>query len=353
MTCSQLVAPSVLTKTAVMMTFERQAVLRRLYASMLRIRTVEEGLAAHYAEQEMRCPVHLCTGQEAVTAAATLPLQTRDYVLSGHRSHGHYLGKGGNLKRMIAEIYGRATGCAGGIGGSMHLVDLEVGFLGAAPIVGSTIPIAVGAAFGTQLRGEDRVTMVFFGDGATEAGVLHESLNFASLKHLPVVFVCENNLYSVYSPLEVRQPEGRAIADLARAHQVRTHAADGNDAEAAFELCADAVEYARSGNGPVFLEFATYRWREHCGPNFDNSIGYRTEAEYLEWRQRDPLQNLHDRLVGEGVAAETELEQLAQSLQADFDEAIEFAKNSPFPDATAMDAHVYAEPARTTLRAAA
>ena len=170
---------------------------RALHRGMLYIRTVEERIADMYPEQEMRCPVHLSIGQEAAEAGSGLALERSDYALSGHRSHGHYLAKGGDLKSMMAEIYGKATGCSGGKGGSMHLIDLDAGFLGAVPIVGSTIPIGVGTAFGSKSKGENRVTMIFFGDGATETGVFHESLNFAALHKLPVVFLCENNLYSV------------------------------------------------------------------------------------------------------------------------------------------------------------
>ncbi len=251
--------------------------LIRLYREMLRIRLIEERIVTLYADQEMRCPVHLCIGQEGIAVGACAALDPRDYVFSGHRSHGHYLAKGGNLNAMMAEIYGKATGCAGGKGGSMHLIDLDAGFMGSTPIVGSTIPIAVGAAFGSVMQNDDRVTMVFFGDGAVETGVFHESLNFAALKKLPVIFVCENNLYSVYSPLEVRQPAGRRILNLALAQGIESIEGDGNNVELVHELCSRAVGKARKGGGPTFFEFATYRWREHCGPEYDNHIGYRSE----------------------------------------------------------------------------
>ena len=180
--------------------------LKKLYREMVRIRIVEESIAEHYPEQEMRCPVHFSIGQEAVAVGVCVHLDPSDHVFSNHRSHGHYLAKGGDLKAMVAEIYGKEAGCSRGFGGSMHLLDLKHGFLGAAPIVGSTIPIAVGSALTATVKEEDRVTVVFLGDGATEEGVFSESLNFAALKQLPVVFVCENNLYSVYSPLSVSQP---------------------------------------------------------------------------------------------------------------------------------------------------
>jgi len=318
------------------------ALKKSLYRSMLNIRLVEERIAALYPEQEMRCPVHLCIGQEAAEAGSALALNKDDQAVSGHRSHGHYLAKGGSLKSMMAEIYGKATGCAGGKGGSMHLVDVDAGFLGSAPIVGSTIPIGVGAALSAQMQGTDRVVMVYLGDGAAETGVFYESLNFAALKNLAVVFVCENNLYSVYSPLDVRQPAGRTLADLARAHGIESHCADGNDVETVYEMTRDAVATARRGAGPVFLEFATYRWREHCGPNFDNHIGYRSEDEYEAWQLRDPVALYRNRLIKDGVADALELDVLADDLNADLNEAVAFAKTSPFPSPETAPANVYA-----------
>lgn len=320
----------------------RVGLKKSLYKTMLRIRTVEESIAELYPEQEMRCPVHLCIGQEAAEAGSGLALENRDYAISGHRSHGHYLAKGGDLKAMMAEIYGKATGCADGKGGSMHLIDLDAGFLGAAPIVSSTIPIGVGAALASKMKGEGRVIMVYLGDGSVETGVFHESLNFAALKKLPVVFLCENNLYSVYSPMHVRQPDGRRIADLARAYGMESHIADGNDIEGVFELSKSAVDGARRGDGPVFLEFSTYRWREHCGPNFDNHIGYRTEQEFEEWLKRDPVARYRDKLLSEGTATAKELDTMAAELAAEMEEAVNFAKSSPFPDPERAKLHVYA-----------
>ena len=316
--------------------------LRHLYYEMLRVRMVEEAIADRYPEQEMRCPVHLCIGQEAVAVGVCAGLARTDYVLSGHRSHGHYLAKGGDLPAMMAELYGKATGCSGGKGGSMHLVDLGAGFLGAAPIVASTLPIAVGAAFGTVMRGEDRVAAAFFGEGATEEGVFHESVNFAALKKLPVVFVCENNFYSVYSPLSVRQPPGREVFRLAQGHGVESHQADGNDVEAVADLAGHAVGKARAGGGPTFLEFKTYRWREHCGPGYDNDLGYRTEAEFLEWKERCPVARLRRRLLADGLACVAELAAMEGRIRDEIEAAFRHARESPVPDAELLMEHVYA-----------
>jgi len=313
-----------------------------LYRGMLYIRTVEERIAELYPEQEIRCPVHLCIGQEAAEVGSGMALERSDYAFSGHRSHGHYLAKGGDLKSMMAEIYGKSTGCAGGKGGSMHLIDLDAGFMGAVPIVGSTIPIGVGTAFGSRLKGEDRVTMIYFGDGATETGVFHESLNFAALHKLSVVFLCENNLYSVYSPMNVRQPAGRTIADLAAAHGIENHAADGNDVETVYSLSKAAVDTARRGTGPVFLEFSTYRWREHCGPDFDNHVGYRSEEEFKEWQKKDPLTRYRELLIAEGTATENELAALAAELLVEVNAAVQFAQSSEFPAPVGAEQRVYA-----------
>ena len=314
----------------------------QLYTQMLRIRLVEEAIAALYPEQQMRCPVHLCIGQEAVAVGVCAALAREDYVLGGHRSHGHYLAKGGDLKAFMAELYGKVDGCCQGRGGSMHLVDLSVGFLGSTPIVGSTIPIAVGAALACALRGEPRVTAVFFGEAATEEGVFHEAINFASVKRLPMVFVCENNLYSVYSPLSVRQPEGRALATLAEGHGVANAHGDGNDVLTVASVAAEAVARARRGEGPTFLEFTTYRWREHCGPNYDNDLGYRTEHEFAQWKARCPIQQLQRALLSDGVLSDADVQATARQVESEIAQAVAFAKASPFPPDQRLAEHVVA-----------
>lgn len=309
---------------------------------MLRIRMVEEKIAELYPEQEMRCPVHLCIGQEAVAVGVCANLSRDDYVFSGHRSHGHYLAKGGDLKKMMAELYGKKTGCSKGKGGSMHLVELSAGFLGATPIVGSTIPIAVGAAFGTMMRGEHRVTAVFFGEAAIEEGVFHESVNFAVLKKLPVIFVCENNLYSVYSPLSVRQPDCRQIFKLARGHGAVSYQGDGNDIFKVYGLTESAVRRARQGGGPTFLEFKTYRWREHCGPNYDNDLGYRTDVEFQKWKKHCPIERLKKRLIKENIFNPHDIEAMSAKIRLEMEKAVAFAKKSPFPEEPLLTEDIYA-----------
>ena len=315
---------------------------QQLYYQMLRIRMVEEAIADLYAKQDMRCPIHLCIGQEAVAVGVCAALAADDYVLSGHRSHGHYLAKGGNLSAMLAEFYGKVTGCCQGKGGSMHLVDLAAGFLGAVPIVGSTMPIAVGTALASVMRGESRITAVFFGEGATEEGVFHESLNFAALQKLPVVFVCENNLYSVYSPLAVRQPAGREVVALARGHGVESMQGDGNNVVEVYSLAQQAIHRARSAAGPVFLEFKTYRWREHCGPHYDNDLGYRSMSEFDAWQQRCPLTTFAAWLLQEQVLTPVDMARMRQEVEAEIQAAIVYAQDSPFPEAALVMEHIYA-----------
>lgn len=315
-----------------------------LYRQMLRIRLVEERIGDLYAEQQMRCPTHLCIGQEAPPVGVSAHLRRDDLVFSGHRSHGHYLAKGGDLRAMLAELYGRATGCAGGKGGSQHLIDLECGFMGSAPILASTISVGVGAAWAAQLDGLDRVVVVYFGDGATEEGAFHEALNFAGTHKLPVVFVCENNLYSVHSALDVRQPD-RPIHALAPAHGLQGVYGDGNDVDVVYDLAAEAVARARKGDGPTLIEFATYRWREHCGPNGDLELNYRSAEEFAAWQARDPVNTYRQRLTATGMLSAPAETAMAKTIAGELDAAVAFAKSSPFPAPEALARFVYPDPA--------
>jgi TPP-dependent pyruvate/acetoin dehydrogenase alpha subunit len=308
--------------------------VRQLLFAMKRIRCVEETIAARYSEWQMRCPVHLSVGQEAVAAAAGTVLRHDDLAVSGHRAHAHYLAKGGDLPAMIAELYGKATGCSRGKGGSMHLVDDAAGFMGSTAIVGGTVPVGVGLAYGMRLKRTDQVSCIFIGDAVAETGVFFESVNFAVLKRLPVLFVCENNLYSVYSPLRVRQPEGRAIHRMVAALGIETTHGDGNDAPAVHAMIADAVRSIRAGEGPRFCEFATYRWREHCGPLYDNDLGYRTEAEFQAWQANDPIARLQSVRLGEGALSADEIAGMDAKIESEVTAAFAFAENSPFPAAT-------------------
>ncbi len=305
---------------------------RRLLHGMMRIRAVESGIVDRYSQQRMRCPVHLSIGQEAPSAAAGEVLRPTDLAVSGHRAHAHYLAKGGGLPAMIAEIYGKASGCAGGKGGSMHLVDERVGFMGSTAIVGGTVPVGVGLALAIAQAGRDDIACVFIGDAVLETGVFFESANFAVLRKLPVLFLCENNLYSVYSSLSVRQPTGRSLTTVAAGIGLATSSGDGNDVEASYGLVAAAADRARRGEGPQFVELATYRWREHCGPLYDNDIGYRTVEEFEAWRERDPVDGFQRRLLAQGAIDKAWIEATEVALTAEVSAAFEFAEASPFPE---------------------
>ena len=315
-------------------------ILLDLHNRILKIRLTEEQIAKRYTEWQMRCPTHLSIGQEAVAAGVSANLNDEDLVLSTHRSHAHYLAKGGSIKRMIAEIYGKSTGCSGGKGGSMHLIDQSVGFMGSTAIVGNTIPLAVGLGLSLKLKNKDNISCVYFGEGATEEGVFYESVNFAVLKSLPVLFICENNLYSVYSPLNVRQPLERKIHEMVNAFGIETDFGDGNNAEEVYRKTQNAIRKIKNQRKPQFIEFETYRWREHCGPNFDNDIGYRSEEEFEMWKKKDPLKHCEDDLL---KLTNEEKKKYSIGIQKIIDEAFNFAINSPFPTSSQLQKDVYKE----------
>lgn len=316
---------------------------RELLFHMKRIRLVEEEIARRYPEGKMRCPTHLSVGQEGVAAAVGVALQKSDMVVSGHRAHAHYLAKGGSLKAMLAEIYGKATGCSRGKGGSMHLIDEAAGFMGSTAIVGGTVPVGVGLAYGIKIKRSQQVSCIFLGDAVVETGAFFESVNFAVLKKLPVLFVCENNLYSVYSPLNVRQPEGRNIASMVSGLGIQTFAGDGNDVAAVYAMVSNAITSIRSGEGPKFLEFSTYRWLEHCGPFYDNDIGYRSEAEFQEWRRKEPIARYQSALLADAILTSKELEQMDAIIEQEVIDAFDFAERSPWPSVSSASSDLYFE----------
>jgi TPP-dependent pyruvate/acetoin dehydrogenase alpha subunit len=317
------------------------AIRLALFRAMLYVRRVEERIIALYGEQEMRCPTHFSIGQEAVSAGVSAHLGKDDYAISAHRSHAHYLNKGGSLKAMFSELYGKANGCAHGNGGSMHLIDLSINFIGCVPIVGSTIPIGVGAAFGATLLGQDRLCVVYFGDSAAETGVFYEAVNWAILQKLPVVFICENNQYSVHTPLRLRQPPGRSIKHVADGLGLRAFGGDGQTVECVYALAKEAIAYTRNGDGPTLIEFQTYRWLQHCGPLYDLDLGYRPPGEFESWTARCPIALQKENLCKVGLLTEVEFEKITGEIDASIDEAVAYAKQSAFPPREALMANVY------------
>lgn len=316
---------------------------KELLAAMMRIRLTEQAIAARYPRQEMRCPVHLCVGQEAVPVGVCAALERTDLAMSTHRGHGHYLAKGGSLPAMLAEIFGRTTGCCGGRGGSMHLLDRDAGFMGSSSIVGGSIPIGAGLAFGALLRRTGQVTAVFFGDAATEEGVFAETLNFAALRRLPVLFVCEDNQYSTVTHRRERRPAGMVLAGLADAHGIPSHRGDGNDVLGVLEAARQAVTAIRAGGGPRFLEFSTYRWLEHCGPRCDHEAGLRPMEDLRRWQARCPIDTLAARLLAQGCLDRQAIEAMRAGLTEEIEAAFAFALASPYPDPATCTCAVYAE----------
>ncbi|MER8097852.1 thiamine pyrophosphate-dependent dehydrogenase E1 component subunit alpha [Streptomyces goshikiensis] len=309
----------------------------RLIREMVRIRVVEEVLADYYRnEQEMRTAIHFSIGQEATAVGVLSATTPRDWVYAAHRTHAPYLAKGGDLRALVAELYGRQDGCSHGRGGSIHVIDQSVGFAGSGAILGEMISVAVGTGWAFARSGESRVALTFFGDGATEEGVFAESLNIAAVQRIPVVFVCENNLYSISSPLTARQPAGTSIRGRAEAAGVRAAAVDGNDVFAVREAAEAALRHCRAGNGPYLLELATYRWREHVGPGWDHHHGYRSKQEIDSWIERCPIQ----RAVAEVRAEEPGIDDLVRQWQAESQEeihaAVACAKGLPFPDVAGL-----------------
>ena len=305
-------------------------VLLELYKTMLKIRKVELKVDELYHEDEMKTPVHLCIGQEAVAAGVCANLHVDDYVFSNHRGHGHYIAKRGNIKAMIAELYNRETGCSKGRGGSMHLVDTSVGLLGTSSIVGGCVPIATGTALGSLLQKNNRVSIAFFGDAAVEEGVVYESINFAMLKRLPVIYVCENNFYSVFSHLSKRQ----AKDDIYRRFQglsIPGFRVDGNNVIEVYQIAKKAIDNARKGSGPSFIECRTYRLKDHHGTGSGVEIGYRTQEEVNGWAAKCPLKSLECFLLEQDLINIKEIEEFTVVIDREIEQAFKFAQRSLLP----------------------
>jgi TPP-dependent pyruvate/acetoin dehydrogenase alpha subunit len=313
------------------------AVLERMYRSMYRIRRVEERIADIYHTDKIKSPVHLSIGQEAPSVGLCEVLRKSDIVFGTYRGHALYLAKGGNLNAMVAELYGKATGCGKGKAGSMHLGDPDAGIMGTSAIVGTTIPQAVGYAFAEKARGKDTVVAVCFGDGAMEEGVFHESLNFAALMKLPVVFLCENNFYAIHTPLAKRVPKPNFCERVAT-YGIPTKKVARNSVVDTYLAAREAVDAARDGlRGPSFIEVETYRWREHVGPSEDWQLGYRSREEAQAWIENDELKRIA------GLVAPPRRAALEQEVSAEVEAAFDFADQSPFPDAKELYRDVFTD----------
>lgn len=316
--------------------------LIELYKTMQTIRLVERRIEEEYKYDEIKTPIHLSIGQEAIAAGVCLHLQKEDYVFGTHRSHAQYLAKGGDLKAMIAELYLRKTGCSLGRGGSMHLVDPEVGIMGSTAIVGGDLPLGTGTALASKLQHNDRVTAVFFGDGAVDEGTFHESLNFAALKKLPVLYICENNHYAINSH-ESQRHSGDGIYQWAKGYGIPGYQIDGNDVLQVSDFAEKAIARCRSGEGPTFLECLTYRWKGHIGTVDDLGKGFRPKEEYDYWVSKCPIRWFGDYLRSIGVLNDEIDTEIRDEIGRQIEEAFEFAQNSPRPLPEDLMNFVYAD----------
>ncbi|HTU92789.1 MAG TPA: thiamine pyrophosphate-dependent dehydrogenase E1 component subunit alpha [Gemmataceae bacterium] len=308
--------------------------LERLYRSLYRIRRMEEELARAYPTDKIKSPVHLSIGQEAVSVGVCAALRSDDVVFGTYRGHALYLAKGGDMKAMAAELYGKATGCTRGKGGSMHLISTETGMMGASAVVGTTIANAVGYSYALQHQGRDALVVSFFGDGGSEEGVFAESLNFAALKRLPILFVCENNGYAIHTCQQRRQGKPDICA-RARAYGIPAERIEHNDVLYLYERSRAVAAKVRAGNGPYFFEVMTYRWREHVGPNNDFQLGYRTEDEANSWVESDQVTRLESMLPLERC------KQIQEDVEAEVEAALAFAEQSPEPEPAELYTDVY------------
>ena len=314
---------------------------KNLFSSLFKLRMTENEIAKRYSEQEMRCPVHLSIGQEAAAVGVCENLNLQDQVYSTHRCHSHYLAKGGSLKSMISELYGKKSGCCGGRGGSMHLMDPSVGMMLSLPIVASIIPIAVGAALSLKLKKKKNVIVVFFGDAAVEEGVFHESANFASLNKLPIIFVCENNMYSCFTKINERQPS-QDITRLAECHQISSFRMNGNNLIDVHKESKKIIEQIKKKAEPFFLQLDTYRYVEHCGPNSDDNLNYRGKSELENWLKDDPLDNFIKFLKEKNEYDHQIVNKIKDNIITDINSAFNFAKNDKFPSPSSITKFVYA-----------
>ncbi len=311
-----------------------------LLYTMLKIRRFEEKIVDIYPAQEMKTPVHLYIGEEAIAAGVCANLKKDDYIFSNHRNHGHCIAKGADIKLFMAEFYGKVTGCSKGKGGSMHTVSPECGILGTSAIVGGGIALAVGAALASKLRKDKRVSVAFFGDGAVDEGIFHESLNFASLKKLPVIFVCENNFYATNSPISARQPHDN-IAKRSEGYDIPGIQVNGNDVLKIYEYAKEAVQRARDAGGPTLIECRTYRWKGHVGPDCDHYQGCRPREELEEWMNRCPIEAYKEHLLKDQLITDIEVKDMIKAIDNEIESALRFAQESPFPDEQELFKDVY------------
>ncbi len=310
---------------------------------MMLVRECEEGIADWVIAGKVKCPCHLAIGQEATPVGISAVLRPTDRTFGGHRSHAQYLAVGGDVFALFAEVLGRVDGCSRGMGGSQHLFAGGVGFKGSVPIVAGTVPVAVGAALAAKMDGTGDVALAFFGDGATEEGVVHESMNLASVMKLPMIFVVENNLFSSHLDIDLRQPSN-SVARYAKAHGITSETVDGNDVVAMAATADRLIGRARAGEGPGFIEAVTFRWRGHVGPNEDIDVGVNRSMDQLRaWKGRDPVKRLADAMMAAGMMTSADVDSVKSAVVAQVASAMERALESPYPEPSQLLDCVYAK----------
>ena len=312
----------------------------KMLEEMLKIRLFEESIQDLYIQGQIPGSMHLSSGQEAVPVGCCMNLELDDYVISSHRGHGHILAKGGQYKYMLAELYGKTTGYCKGKGGSMHIACSDIGVLGANGIVGGGICIAAGVGFASKYLKDNRVTIAFFGDGASNTGAFHEGINFAAVRDSNVVFVIENNQYAISVPRKLSD----RVEDLsirAQGYGIPGVTVDGNDVLKVYQETAKAIKRARSGKGPSLIEFKTYRWHGHHAGEPNDGLLYRSKKEMDEWKKNDPIKRFQKNLIEEKVIGKTDIDKINKRLNDDFEDAIKFAEDSPLPEKGALYEDVY------------
>lgn len=304
--------------------------LLKNYKRMKRIRVLEERINEEFKKQQMRTPLHSCIGQEAIAVGVCNNLIREDTIYSNHRGHGHYIAKGGDMKALVAELYNRKTGCSKGYGGSMHIIDRSCGVELTSSIVAGTVPIATGNALAYTLKNKDNVSVAFFGDGASEEGCVYESICFAAVRKLPIVYVCENNLYAMYTSMGTREPV-KHVADK-YANILPVYIVDGNNIQEVEDVAKDAITHAREHRGPVFLECETYRFMNHYESASARDFWYRDKEEWEKWVKKCPITQIERRILEVDKSLKLQLDDIDKELMEEVDEAFSFAVNSEYPD---------------------
>lgn len=307
----------------------KNSLKKKLFFELLKIRTIEETIVKRYSDQEMRCPIHLSIGQEAIAVGISQNLNNKDQIVSNHRCHAHYLAKGGDLQNMINEFYGNSFGCSGGRGGSMHLFDQKKGILSSVPIVSSAIPLGIGAGFSMKYNNKKNVAVIFLGDAAIEQGVFYESLNYAKVFSLPVLFVCENNLFSCFTNIKDRQPKN-LIKKISKSFDMKTHFIKGNDVIQVFEKSKKIINEIKKNKEPQFILLDTYRILEHCGPNEDDNLNYRNPTEIEYWKKECPIKKLEKKLISEKIFHKLQIDKIKSGYEKKFNKVFEMCKNKNF-----------------------